>query len=55
MAEKFQEYLDAEMQIMIADLEDNYPVDSPDFNKAAMAWIRKNAARFRQAWECQAQ
>ena len=40
-----------EMKMMLADLLPVCPVDSPDFNAFAMAWIEKNAARFRKKWE----
>jgi hypothetical protein len=40
-----------EMKMMLADLLPTCPVESPDFNAFAMAWIEKNAARFRKRWE----
>jgi hypothetical protein len=40
-----------EMKMMLADLLPRCPVESPDFNAFAIAWIEKNAARFRKRWE----
>jgi hypothetical protein len=40
-----------EMKKMFEDLLPVCPVDSPDFNAFAIAWIEKNAAKFRKKWE----
>lgn len=40
-----------EIKMMVADLIPGCPVGSPDFNASAIAWIEKNAARFRKKWE----
>ncbi|MGA2507443.1 MAG: hypothetical protein ABSF80_08215 [Chitinispirillaceae bacterium] len=40
-----------EMKMMLADVLPVCPVGSPEFNTIAIAWIEKNAARFRKKWE----
>jgi len=40
-----------ELKMMLADVMPLCPVTSPDFNDIAIAWIEKNAARFRKKWE----
>jgi hypothetical protein len=50
MAKDFQEYMDTEIQEMLREVERVCPVDSPLFNEVAMAWIAKNAAKFRTMW-----
>jgi hypothetical protein len=51
MAKDFQEYMDTEVREMLREVEMVCPVDSPFFNEVAMAWIAKNAAKFRTKWE----
>lgn len=51
MAKDFKEYLDTEIEVMLCEVEKVCPVDSPNFNDAAMAWIAKNAAQFRKKWD----
>jgi hypothetical protein len=40
-----------ELKMMLADLLPVCPVESPDFNMRAIAWIEKNACGFRKKWE----
>ena len=40
-----------ELKMMLADLLPLCPVESKNFNMHAIAWIEKNAARFRKKWE----
>jgi hypothetical protein len=47
----FRAYLDAELELMLTEVESICPVSSPGFNDAAIAWIARNAARFRKKWE----
>ena len=51
MAKDFQEFMDTEIQVMLREVETVCPVDSPFFNDVAMAWIAKNAAKFRTKWD----
>ena len=48
---ELREYLEAEIDVMLADVVRVCPVGSPDFNTEAIAWIEKNAAKFRKKWE----
>ena len=48
---QFSAYMHSEIKVLIADVSPCCPVASPKFNKAAMGWIEKNAARFRKQWE----
>ncbi len=50
-AEDFHAYLDAEVSLLLAEVAPNCPTTSPEFNDVAIAWIQKNAARFRKKWE----
>jgi hypothetical protein len=43
--------IQSEIRMMLADVLPVCSVDSPDFNGIAIAWIEKNAARFRKKWE----
>ena len=47
----FQAYLASEIKLMLAEVQPVCPVESPEFNGVAIAWIEKNAARFRRKWE----
>ena len=51
MAWDFEEYMVTEIQEMLREVETVCPVDSPFFNDVAMAWIAKNAAKFRTKWD----
>ena len=47
----FRAYIDAELELMLAEVEAVCPAGAPGFNDAAIAWIARNAARFRKKWE----
>jgi hypothetical protein len=51
VAGDFRAYLDAEIDVMLAEVVPACPVESPDFNEVAISWIEKNAALFRKKWE----
>jgi hypothetical protein len=51
MSKDFQEYMDTEIREMLREVEMVCPVDSPYFNEVAMAWVAKNAAKFRKKWD----
>jgi hypothetical protein len=51
MAKDFEEYMDTEIREMLREVELVCPVDSPFFNDVAMAWIARNAAKFRSKWD----
>lgn len=41
----------AEIELMLDHVLPVCPVESPEFNTIAIAWIEKNAPRFRKKWE----
>lgn len=43
--------METEIQEMLREVKMVCPVDSPYFNDVAMAWIAKNAAKFRTKWD----
>ena len=43
--------MDTEIREMLREVEMVCPVDSPYFNEVAMAWVAKNAAKFRKKWD----
>jgi hypothetical protein len=47
----YKDYIDSEIQLMLAEVVTSCPVESKEFNAAAIKWIEKNAARFRKKWE----
>ncbi len=47
----FKAYLESELRLMLAEVVPVCPIESPEFNEVAIAWIEKNAARFRRKWE----
>jgi hypothetical protein len=48
---EFRRYLASEIRTMLAEVKPECPVASTEFNVVAMAWIEKNAARFRRRWD----
>jgi hypothetical protein len=46
-----REYIEAEIEVMLAEVIRVCPVESPGFNAEAIDWIEKNAAKFRKKWE----
>ena len=48
---EFRTYMASEIQMLLAEVESVCSKASPHFNDVAIAWIEKNAVRFRKQWE----
>ena len=51
MKEKFEEYIAAELSVMLSDIGNNAKPGSMRFTLKALKWIENNAADFRMKWD----
>ena len=51
MADCFKEYIEAEINLMIADIKEKCRENPHLWEEEALQWIRHNAERFRRQWE----
>jgi hypothetical protein len=51
MTEKFSEYMEAEVNVMLSDIGNNVKPGSTRFTFKALKWIEQNAADFRMKWD----
>jgi hypothetical protein len=49
--EKFQEYMEAEVNVMLSDIGPDVKPGSTRFTMRALKWIEQNAADFRMKWD----
>jgi hypothetical protein len=50
VGEELKEYLEKEMTVIMDEVACGCPVDSPEFNRSVLNWVRQNAAGFRTWW-----
>jgi hypothetical protein len=51
MKEKFKEYMEAELSVMLSDIGNHEKPGSTRFTMKALKWIESNAADFRMKWD----
>jgi hypothetical protein len=51
MKERFKEYMEAELSVMLSDIGQNEKPGSTRFTLKALKWIEVNAADFRMKWD----
>ncbi|HUI93643.1 MAG TPA: hypothetical protein VLX68_15455 [Chitinivibrionales bacterium] len=51
MANGLQEYMEAEINVMLQEIGPCDNTESKFFTEQAIAWIQKNAAGFRMKWD----
>jgi hypothetical protein len=49
--EKFREYMEAEVNVMLSDIGPDVKPGSTRFTMRALKWIEHNAADFRMKWD----